>query len=178
MRTLVVVDMQNDFMPEPEKGSLAVPGGSQIIKFINEIIPVYDVVVFTKDWHPEHHCSFNVWPPHCIQNTRGAELDKRLKIPDGSKIIHKGTRKYADSYSAFCDNNGSHTGLFTFLKEKEIDELDVVGVAIEYCVKATVIDALRLGFKVNVLLEGCRGIMREDTNKAIKDMSDAGARVN
>jgi len=175
---LLIIDMQNDFMPG---GSLEIPGGDTIIPYINSIHDNYNTVVFTKDWHPKDHCSFNtnkgVWPVHCVQNTPGAKLHKDLFRRSESTVIKKGKDSKFDSYSAFIDDGGSFTGLYALLMEKKIESIDVVGVAMEYCVKFTVLDGLNLGLKVRLFTRGCMGIDNINDTKAIFEMDKAGAHI-
>ena len=183
MRALVVVDMQNDFCPG---GSLAVGDGHAIVPLINRLMREggYDVIIGTQDWHPVDHGSFaanhpgknifediilnglpqKLWPIHCVQGTFGAEFCRDLEIGRFSSIIQKGQDRTVDSYSAFCDNGGRNkTRLETLLREFQSKcggeiEIDVVGLALDYCVKATAVDGARLGFHVNVLLDASRAV--------------------
>jgi len=178
MKALLIVDPQNDFMPG---GSLAVPDGDQIIPFINNHRDYYEMVVWTKDWHPEKHCSFKenggIWPRHCVQFTQGAWYHQKLDFRAGDYVVTKGKDKKFDSYSAFKDDGGTFTGLKELLDNKGIKEIDVCGLALEYCVKFTVMDALALGFKVNLITAGCRGLQEEDIQKALSEMEQAGATI-
>lgn len=178
MKTLIVVDVQNDFVPG---GSLAVPRGDEVVGFINMLIPQYEQVIYTQDWHPEGHSSFveqgGPWPAHCVQDTKGAELHSDLTVGINADVVQKGTDPAADSYSAFADDNGVETGLALRLRADGIKQIDIVGLATEYCVKFTVLDALKLGFHPTVLLSGCRGISDADINAAIEEMEKAGAIV-
>ena len=175
-RALIIVDMQKDFCPG---GSLAVQEGDKIVETINNLAKEYETVVLTKDWHPLNHCSFQQnggpWPPHCVENTRGAELVDGLKT-NPSKVILKGTHKEVDSYSGFYDNNHEFsTGLSEFLIEKKIEEVDVVGLALNYCVKYTALDAVEEGLSTRVILEGTRGI--GDCAACIKEMQERGIEI-
>jgi len=195
MKTLIIVDVQNDFLPG---GSLAVPKGDAIISVINSMIPKYDLVIATRDYHPHDHKSFAsqhknrkpgdtvmlngikqiLWPDHCIQNTFGSEIVKALNSRDIDHIIYKGTNKEIDSYSAFFDNNHqSATGLHEYLQKKKIQNIDIVGLATDYCVKYTVLDALKLGYKVRVITSACRGIdlTPGDIKKSLEEMKAKGA---
>ncbi len=193
MKALLVIDVQNDFLPG---GALAVTDGDKIIPFINEIAGNYDQIVATQDLHPANHGSFAVnhnkeigtvidfnglpqllWPVHCVNETKGAEFNEKLTV-EFDTVVVKGTDETVDSYSGFFDNGKrNQTELHTYLQTKGITELDVVGLATDYCVKFTVIDALELGYKVNVLLNGCRGvnIQEHDVQKAVQEMENAGA---
>ena len=178
MKVLMVVDAQRDFMPG---GSLAVPNGDQIVSFINQIKSRYDLVVWTKDWHPKDHCSFKenggIWPVHCVKENIGSHLHRDLKVSSGDIVVTKGQRTAFDSYSAFKDDGGERTEICKLLKKRGVDSLDICGLATEYCLKFTVLDALQFGFKVNVLIHGCRGISDDEVAKAIKEMRGAGAKV-
>jgi nicotinamidase/pyrazinamidase len=177
-KALIVIDMQNDFM---EGGSLAVPGSKHIIEYINKLRKNYDMVVFTKDFHPEDHCSFKenggIWPVHCVQKTKGSKVHKDLHPIMNDFIIKKGKNKNFDSYSGFMDDGGTYTGLYALLTDNVIDEIDVVGVATEYCVKFTVLDGLNLGLKVNLLIRGCAAIDNFNEIRAVQEMQKAGATI-
>ncbi len=196
-KALLVVDVQNDFC---EGGALEVKGANDIFSPINKLIDEFnkngDLVIATMDWHPAGHGSFasnsggNIgemgelngvpqiwWPDHCIENTYGSELHKDLK-PIKNKI-YKGNNPKYDSYSGFFDANGEPTQLDTLLKKNNIDTLYVVGLATDYCVKFTVLDALKLGYKVHLVKNGCRGVNLNptDSKEAIKEMKKLGAKV-
>ena len=194
-KALLVIDVQNDFMPE---GALPVKNGDEIIPIIEKIISYpYDVIVASKDYHPLDHGSFAVthhknvgekiilngleqilWPVHCVEGTFGAELAFSSNSQKIENIFLKGQDKDTDSYSAFFDNgHKKSTGLGDFLKSLKIDEIYVVGLATDYCVKFTVLDALSLRFRVYVVVDGCRGvnIHPDDSNKALKEMERSGA---
>lgn len=197
MNALIVVDVQNDFCPG---GSLAVNGGNEIVPFINGIRENYPLVVFSQDWHPSAHKSFSsnnpgssvgeyiqiggqdqiMWPDHCVQESAGAEFHKGLEMRPADPIVRKGELVEVDSYSAFFDNDHKHeTGLQALLEERGVTEADVVGLATDYCVKFTVLDALRLGLKVTVLRDGCRAVDLQpgDGDSAFQEMEEAGAQV-
>jgi nicotinamidase/pyrazinamidase len=177
MKALIVVDAQNDFMPG---GSLAITDGDKIIPFINKIVPHYPLVIFTQDWHPKDHCSFKenggLWPVHCVQNSYGAKLHSGLCLLN-YPIIQKGTCSQADSYSAFKDDDGTETTITSLLKHHKILKVDICGLATDYCVKATAIDAFYVGLITTVLLEGCRGVVESTTLKAIHEMVKLGITV-
>ena len=175
---LIVVDMQNDFMPT---GVLPVPQADQIVPSINEYTKLFESkglpVFFTRDWHPENHISFKgyggIWPPHCVQNTEGAKFHKDLYIPSDNKfIISKGTSQDFDAYSGF-----QGTILNDLLKERGIKRIFVCGVATDYCVKNTVLGGLNLGYQTFVLEDAIKGVnvKPDDSKKAIDTMLKNGA---
>jgi nicotinamidase/pyrazinamidase len=176
MRALILVDIQNDFCPG---GSLAVAGGDEVVPVANRLIPLFGIVVATQDFHPEGHSSFieegGPWPPHCVQGTTGADFHPDLTPVEN--VFHKGAIHREDSYSGFADDGGNKTGLDQWLKGRYVNELYVMGLATDYCVKATVLDALKLGYRVVVVLDGCRGvdIKARDSQEAFSEMSMAGA---
>ncbi|NVK29355.1 MAG: bifunctional nicotinamidase/pyrazinamidase [Gammaproteobacteria bacterium] len=175
MRALIVIDVQNDFCPG---GQLAVNGGDEIIDGINALMPEFDAVVLTQDWHPKGHNSFatshgatpfssielpygpqTLWPDHCIQGTTGAAFHSPLNTDAADVIIRKGTNPAIDSYSAFFENDQeTPTGLEGWLEVRGIGELTFVGLATDYCVAWSALDAKRLGFDVSVQTELCRAI--------------------
>lgn len=179
MECLLIVDLQNDFLPG---GALAVPHGDEVCPFINNLLlKPYPLVIASQDWHPKKHCSFlaegGIWPVHCVQDTFGADFPKSF---DPSKIDHlfrKGKDPAADSYSVFFDEKGRPSNCASYLRSKGVDRLDVVGLATDYCVKQSVLDALKEGFKTTVLLAGCRGVNVHpgDADRAIEEMRKAGA---
>jgi nicotinamidase/pyrazinamidase len=173
---LVVIDMQNDFCPG---GALAVPGGHEIIPVVNRLISGFEHVVVTQDWHPADHSSFasshidqapfasvqmhygpqTLWPDHCVQGTAGAEFHQDLDWAKAELVIRKGCRKSIDSYSAFYENDRrTPTGLAGFLRERGLTKLALVGLATDFCVAYSALDAARLGFETTVLLDACRAI--------------------
>ena len=182
-KALIIVDMQYDFV----YGSLPVPNAKDIIPIIYWIAEnvSYECVTLTLDWHPEHHVSFKQWPIHCVEYSLGATcvLDGHLFIKCMSPIcfpIYKGINIEIDSYSGFFDNDHKtktdlQKNLNTF--PNKIDELDIVGLATDYCVKFTAMDAVKLGYKTNVLSFACRGVTPETTNAAIKEMVDGGVKI-
>jgi nicotinamidase/pyrazinamidase len=197
MRALVLVDLQYDFCPG---GALAVPSGDETISVAQRLMPRFPSVVATQDWHPPDHASFAVnnpgttvgqvidldgrpqvmWPPHCVQDTHGAELHAGLDRRRISEVFRKGTDRRIDSYSGFFDSGQLRaTGLGAWLKERGVTQLYVLGLATDYCVKATVIDACGLGFDVWVIEDGCRAVERApgDGDRAFHAMRAAGATV-
>ena len=186
MKALVLVDIQNDFL---EGGSLAVPKGNEIIDIVNSLIPQFDVVVATQDWHPVNHKSFAsqhidkqvfemidlnglpqvLWPNHCVQGSFGAEFYKELNANAIEAVFRKGMDVEVDSYSGFFDNGRRNTtGLTGFLKEKLITEVYVCGLAGDFCVQYTANDALQQGFKTYLIPDAIRSINAVDFDK-IKD---------
>lgn len=171
---LIVVDVQNDFCPG---GSLAVNGGDEIVPVINELAKSFANVILTQDWHPANHVSFAethgkplysttaapygtqmMWPVHCAQGTRGADFHPGLDIPHAQLVIRKGYRGEVDSYSAFNEADRLPTGLAGYLRERGIGRIAVVGLATDFCVAWTAMDARSAGFKVSVIEKACRGI--------------------
>lgn len=180
-RALIVVDMQNDFMPG---GSLAVAGGDEIIEGINVLVESgeFDITIATQDWHPRGHSSFKssggsgIWPDHCVQGTRGAELVSNLST-QVTHIVRKGTDVRFDSYSGIKDEGQKFTGLDGILASMEIDEVWVVGVAYDYCVKATVMDLLDFGYDVVVVRDLTRAVNTESVPALEHELLDEGVRL-
>lgn len=195
-RALILVDVQNDFSPN---GALPVPEGDQIVPVINQLMSHFEHVIATKDWHPDGHASFAsvqnkqageiidlqgisqmMWPDHCIQYSYGAEFIDGLNTDAITHTILKGTNPDIDSYSGFFDNQRlQSTGLSDYLQEQGIDEVYVVGLATDYCVKFTALDAASLGLRTRVIKDACRGVNIEpqDSELAFKAMQDAGCEV-
>jgi nicotinamidase/pyrazinamidase len=197
MRALVVVDMQNDFVPG---GALAVPEGDVIVRLVNALQRRFELVVATQDWHPPNHGSFAanhrgkkpgdvirlnglpqiLWPVHCVQNTRGAEFVAGLDTSRIAKIFPKGTDPQIDSYSGFFDNGHKKaTGLGDYLKGKGVTEVFVAGLATDYCVQFTALDARMLGFKTALIEDACRAVnlRPEDSTVAVAEMKKAGVAI-
>ncbi len=195
MKTLLLIDLQNDFLPG---GTLAVPGGDEIIPIVNALLPGFDRIVATQDWHPPDHGSFaanhpgrnlfesidldglpqTLWPVHCVRNTGGALFAPGLDTRRIARVFPKGMNPRIDSYSGFHDNgHRSATGLGEWLKAEGAKHLGVAGLATDYCVKFTVLDALAEGFQVEVLAAACRGVdlMEGDSARALEEMRAAGA---
>ena len=181
---LVLIDIQNDFCPG---GALAVPGGDDIIPGVNRLIDSIQSVILSQDWHPADHRSFAaqhpgkapydtvempygtqvLWPTHCVQGTRGAEFHPRLNATKAEMVIRKGYRTGIDSYSAFYENDKTtSTGLAGYLRDRGFHRLYFAGLATDFCVAASAIDAVRCGFESVVVHEACRGI---DTNGSMAD---------
>ncbi len=172
---LIVVDMQEDFM---DGGSLEVIGSRSLINGINNLVRLFlqkgGSLVFTRDWHPENHCSFKqkggTWPVHCVAGSKGASFAKGLLVPEGAIMISKATQPDKEAYSAFLE-----TSLFGYLNSKGLKRLFVVGVATEFCVTETVLDAIRLGFDVVVIIDCICAVNEQNGNTALKRMREAGA---
>lgn len=179
MKALLLVDIQPDFCPG---GALPVPEGDAVVEVANRLGAIAPLVLATQDWHPEGHSSFAAqggpWPEHCVQGTPGAELHPGLRLPL-AEVVRKGASHGADSYSGFADDDGTPTALEALLRARGVEELVVMGLATDYCVKATVLHALERGFSVEVLEDGCRGvnIRADDSSRALEEMQGAGARV-
>lgn len=195
MKALLLIDLQNDFFPG---GALPVPWGDHIIPAVNELLKMkWDIIAASKDWHPRNHKSFasehekNVgdivqlhgvdqilWPEHCIQSTKGAEFFPGWDTSLVDTVIYKGTDPDVDSYSAFFDNDRKHaTGLNEFFKEHQITDVYCAGLATDYCVRATVLDALDLGYKTYVVTDAVKGVdlYPKDSEEALNEMAQAGA---
>ncbi|WP_286177353.1 bifunctional nicotinamidase/pyrazinamidase [Stieleria mannarensis] len=194
-RALLLIDLQNDFV---DGGALAVPGGLEVVDVANALMPKFDCVVATQDWHPADHQSFAsqhaamavgdcfqlgglpqiAWPDHCIQQTHGAEFVASLNRDQIDQVVRKGTNKQIDSYSAFYDNGHlQSTGLADEFRRRGVEHLFAMGLATDYCVRATVLDALAEGFRVTLVVDGCRGVELEtgDVQRSLEEMQAAGA---
>lgn len=197
MNALIIVDVQNDFCPG---GALAVRDGGAIVPLINRILPAFDVVVATQDWHPANHASFaanhpgrqigevislngveqTLWPVHCVQNTPGADFHPELDISGLDGVFRKGTNPLVDSYSGFFDNGQGHaTGLGDYLNQRGVNAVFICGLATDYCVKWTALDALALGFSTTVLSDATRGVNLGpgDDLRALEEVAVAGGVV-
>lgn len=197
MKALILVDIQNDFLPG---GALAVPEGDKVISVVNKLQPLFPFVVATKDWHPADHGSFaanhpgksvferidlnglsqTLWPTHCVQNTEGAELAKSLNSKGITEFFTKGTEKGIDSYSGLFDNGlRKSTGLGEWLKAQGVTDVFVCGLATDYCVKFTALDAVKMGFKTHFIEDASRGVNLQpnDVRDAIAEMKRAGVTV-
>ena len=184
-RALLVIDVQNDFCPG---GALEVPGGDGIVPLVNALMARFSVVILTQDWHPADHASFAsahpgrkpfetvempygpqvLWPDHCVQGTRGAAFHPDLDTRSGQTIIRKGFRREVDSYSAFFENDHvTPTGLAGYLKEREVTEVFLCGLATDFCVGFSALDAVKCGFSATVIEDACRAI---DLNGSLDDM--------
>ena len=194
-RALILVDIQNDFMPG---GALPVAEGDRIVPVVNRIQEGFDVIVATQDWHPANHGSFAsqhpgkkpgdvidlngipqvLWPDHCVQGTAGAELHKDLRIPHAELIIRKGYRKHMDSYSAFYEADGkTPTGLTGYLRDRGLTTVYLVGLATDFCVFWSAMDARKVGLNALVIEDATRGIDAGGSMaKAWQEMTGAGVK--
>lgn len=177
---LVLVDIQNDFCPG---GALAVAGGDEIINVVNRITREFPLVISTQDWHPQNHISFKErggpWPPHCVQNMEGAELHPSL---DQSLITHRIRKGYTsdlDAYSGFEGTDEKGRSLDEALKGEGVEKVYIAGLATDYCVLATVLDALKNGYETYAITDAMRAVNvdTEDGAKAIKRMAESGAHL-
>jgi len=196
MKTLLIVDIQNDFCPG---GALAVPEGDTIIPTVNRLIEHFDVIVQTQDWHPKDHSSFAsthqgkepyetievdygtqvLWPDHCIQGTEGAEFHPDLNTNKSQVIIRKGFRKAIDSYSTFFENDQkTSTGLTGYLKQRGITELYTVGLATDFCVKWSILDGIDEGFTMHIIKDAVKGIdLNGSLDQAWSEMKAKGVKI-
>lgn len=192
---LLIIDLQNDFCPG---GSLAVSEGDMIIPIVNRIAPEFGIVVATKDWHPNEHISFAsrhgktpfetievdsgthvLWPDHCIQGEPGASLHPELDQRPLSMVLHKGTKRELDSYSAFLENDhATPTGLEGYLRAHGISRVFICGLATDVCVKFSALDAVQAGFETYVIEDACRGVdvPEGSVDSALHEMTEAGVR--
>jgi nicotinamidase/pyrazinamidase len=197
VNALIIVDLQNDFCPG---GALPVPQGDRVIPIINRLQEKFELIVATQDWHPADHGSFAanhpgkkigevidlhglpqiLWPTHCVQNTRGADFVAALDRSRITKIFQKGTDPAIDSYSGFFDNrHRKSTGMGEWLKERGVTDVTVCGLATDYCVKFTALDARELGLQVTLIEDASRGVELNsgDVTRAIEDMGKAGVLI-
>jgi nicotinamidase/pyrazinamidase len=197
MRALLLIDLQNDFMPG---GSLAVTRGEETVRVANAIMSRFEIVVATQDWHPPDHASFasahpgmapgdevevegvlqRLWPDHCVQESAGASFHSALDVAGIRYVVRKGADKTVDSYSGFFDNGHLRdTGLSAYLKEQSAHEVWIAGVATDYCVKYTALDARALGIPTSVVVDACRGVDLHagDVVAALAEMRAAGCAI-
>jgi len=195
MKTLVIVDVQNDFIPG---GSLEVPDGDHIVPVINRIMPEFDLVVATQDWHPKDHMSFAsnhegkkefdkiqldgmdqvLWPDHCVQNSAGAAFHDELNMQPVEAIFRKGMDPGIDSYSGFYDNgHKKSTGLTGYLREKGAESIWFCGLAADICVYFTMKDALKEGFKVHLVKDATRPLEQETFDNQLEELREKGVEV-
>ena len=196
-RALLLIDLQNDFLPG---GALAVPYGDEVIPIANAVQPHYRLIVATQDWHPANHGSFatnhpgrrsfeetdlyglrqTLWPVHCVQGTRGAEFAPGLDRSRWAAVFQKGTDPKVDSYSGLFDNGRRRaTGLGEFLTGHSVTGVDILGLATDYCVKWTALDAAELGLSVRLIADGCRGVNLRpgDSDRAVAEMQAKGVEL-
>lgn len=174
---LIVVDVQNDFCPG---GALGVPEGDAVVPVINRTLPKFAHAVFTRDWHPADHCSFSdtpqfvdkSWPVHCVRDTPGAAYHADLQIPPNAIHIQKATTSGKEVYSAFGD-----TGLKETLEAQGVKRVFIAGLATDYCVKHTALDAVQAGFDAVVLFDACRGIAEDSVDAALQEMKAVGVNI-
>jgi nicotinamidase/pyrazinamidase len=197
MKALIIVDVQNDFCPG---GALEVKDGDAVVPVINRVQEKFDLIVATQDWHPPDHASFAsnhanrtvgeliningqpqvLWPDHCVQGSDGAALRADLEQSKIAHVFQKGANREVDSYSGFFDNGHQiATGLGDYLNEAKVDTVYICGLATDYCVKFTALDARMLSFETVVIADACRGVnlQADDSDKAIVEMQEAGVRV-
>lgn len=197
MNALILVDIQNDFLPG---GALAVPKGDEVVAVANRLLPRFKLVVATQDWHPAEHGSFAanhhgrrvgevielgglpqvLWPVHCVQNTGGALFAPGLDTARVERVFPKGCDPAVDSYSGFFDNDHRRaTGLGDYLRGRGVTRVTILGLATDYCVKYTALDARELGLEVELIEEGCRGVNLKDgdAERAIEVMTARGVVV-
>ncbi len=196
-RALLLVDLQNDFV---QGGALAVPDGLAVVPVANALLPHFPLVVATQDWHPPDHQSFAsqhadrqvgdlflldglaqvAWPDHCVQGTRGADFVPSLELAGVHHVVQKGQDPSVDSYSGFFDNGHRRaTGLESFLQAKLVDTVYVMGLATDYCVRFTALDAVRLGFATFLVEDGCRGVELQpgDCQRSLEELREAGVEI-
>jgi nicotinamidase/pyrazinamidase len=197
MKALLLIDIQNDFCAH---GALEVKDGDAVVPIANRLMPLFDVVVATQDWHPADHKSFAanhlwrkvgqvidlnglpqiLWPMHCVQNMMGAMFHRSLNTEGVHHVVQKGTDAEIDSYSGFYDNGKrKQTDMDAYLKSKGVTEVYIMGLATDYCVKYTALDAVPLGYKTFLIEDGCRGVdLNEgDVDKAIEEMVENGVEI-
>jgi nicotinamidase/pyrazinamidase len=195
MHALIIVDIQNDFVPG---GALAVPGGDEIIPVVNELQKSFSLIVATQDWHPAHHKSFAsshpgnkvfekislhgldqvLWPDHCVQGTAGAELHKDLNLKRVEAIFRKGMDPDIDSYSGFYDNGyRKSTGLAGYLRERKVRKIYVAGLASDYCVFYTAKDAIKENFETFIIEDASRAINPDGFEKAKDEILSSGGQI-
>ena len=197
MKALILVDLQNDFVPG---GALPVPGGNEVIPVANRLQSYFDLVIATQDCHPADHGSFAashpgkkpgdtvmlcgleqiLWPVHCVRETKGAAFVEKLDTNRIDSIFKKGTDPGIDSYSGFFDNgHKKDTGLGNYLKDENVTDISILGLATDYCVKFTALDACQLGFNTFLVEDACRGVNLNpgDAKRAIEEMEKAGVTI-
>ncbi len=196
-RALILVDLQNDFLPG---GALGVAGGDEVIAPANRLMEGFEIIAATQDWHPADHGSFaanhpgaaiyqtidlhglpqTLWPVHCVQGTPGADFAPGLNTTNITRVFQKGTHPEIDSYSGFHDNGRRHsTGLAEWLKSQGVTHVTICGLATDYCVKFTALDAIAEGFEVTLHLPACRGVNLNpgDVDAAVREMKARGVEI-
>jgi nicotinamidase/pyrazinamidase len=170
-KILLIVDLQRDFCKD---GALGIPTADKIVPIVNKIIPLYDTVLASKDWHPFNTVHFEKWPIHCVAESSGADFHADLDSHLFDYVFLKGTDNKDDGYSAF---EATNTHLDTYLKEHHVSDLDVCGLTTDYCVRETTLDALRLGYKVRVITDAIDAVNVSpgDGDRALAEMAAAGA---
>jgi nicotinamidase/pyrazinamidase len=170
VKALLVVDVQNDFCPG---GALAVPHGDKVVPVINGLMKQYDIVVASKDWHPLDSVHFKKWPPHCVQNSKGAEFHPQLATNGISEVFLKGTKNKDDGYSAF---EATSDDLEKVLRKKKVDDIYICGLATDYCVRASALDAAKKGFRTFVVIDAVEAVnvKPEDGAHALEEMRSRG----
>lgn len=193
MKALLLIDLQNDFLPT---GALPVADGDAVLPVANRLQPLFELVVATQDWHPPDHCSFaashpgyrvgdevtlpdgtaqRLWPVHCVQGSAGAELPPILDTARIARIFRKASEPGVESYSEFFDHRGRRsTELDAFLRRRGVDELYVMGLALDVCVRSTALDAARLGYRTHVIVDGTRPVDAAGGRKTLDEMRRAG----
>jgi len=168
---LLIVDVQNDFFPG---GALPTPQGNKVVPVLNKLMDKFSIIIASRDWHPKSTNHFDKWPLHCVKETHGADFPPELRTEKFDQIFEKGTGTNDDGYSAF---EATNYNLLEYLKEKKIDELFITGLTAEYCVKSTVLDTIKHGFKTLVIKEAVEGIRMEtdDFENSFVEMEKAGA---
>jgi nicotinamidase/pyrazinamidase len=197
MDALLVVDIQNDFLPG---GALGVPDGDKVIPVVNRLVECFALILATQDWHPANHGSFAanhpnrqpgevidlhgltqiLWPVHCVQGSPGADFSTQLRTERFDKVFRKGIDPEIDSYSSFFDNRRKRsTGLVEYLRDQEVSGLFICGLATDYCVKFSALDSISSGFRTSVIEDACRGVDLKpgDSAAAIAEMRKLGATI-
>ena len=172
MQALLIVDVQNDFCPG---GALAAPGGDKIVPVINRLMEHFDIIVASRDWHPKESVHFSKWPVHCVENSFGAAFHPDLNTKNIQQVFLKGTGNRDDGYSAF---EATNLNLEEYLKQRNVNDLYIVGLATEYCIKESALDAVRNGFFTSVIMEAIQGVHQHegDEEKALKEMELNGVK--
>jgi nicotinamidase/pyrazinamidase len=176
---LIVVDVQNCFLPG---GALAVPEGDRVVPVINRLLPLFVHKAFTRDWHPANHISFaenpefkdKSWPPHCVQNSEEAAFDDGLRVPADALVVSKGDDPDQEAYSGFDSTTEDLAG---WLRAREVERVFVTGLATDYCVRATSLDARAAGFRVVLVQDAARGVSPDTTAETLRELEEAGVEI-